>query len=242
MKIIALNGSPLRSLGNTAQLVKEFLNGAREAGSDVEEINITNLKINPCLGKLVCWINTPGKCCQNDDMASLLKKLKGSDVWVFASPVYWDGVTGPMKNVLDRLLPLLEPYLELIDGHCRHALRPDVKAGKIVLISTCGFWELDNFEPMLTHLKAICVNAHREFAGALLRPHGAHFKYMVKNDKTAKDILAAAHTAGSELVNDGMISQDTLSRVSQEVIAKEEYIEMLNLNFDKLILKYRDAK
>ena len=230
MKVLAINSSPLKDRGNTDIILNEFLIGAEELGSDVEQIYISEMQIKPCLGKLVCWLKTPGKCCQNDDMGALLEKLKQADVWVFASPLYWDGVTGQMKNLFDRLLPLLEPFIELRDGHCRHPVRNDVKNGKIVLVSSCGFWEMDNFEPMLNQIMAISKNINREFAGALLRPHGAVLKYMIRNYESVKDILNAARKAGHELVKDGKISQDTMAMVGYELMSREEYINLINEN------------
>jgi multimeric flavodoxin WrbA len=239
MKVLALNGSPLKGKGNTNIILNEFLSGLQESGAEVEEIFIKKLKINPCLGKLVCWIKTPGVCCQKDDMADLLKKLADSDVWVFASPIYWDGVTGPMKNLMDRILPLLQPFIELEDDHCRHALRNGVKTGKVVLISTSGFWELDNFDPMVHHLQGLSKNIHREFSGALLRPHGAILKYMVKNNPTVlvQEVLSASRQAAVELVRDGKISKDTEASVSRELMNRDEYIRLINNNFERLLEK-----
>ncbi len=237
MKVLALNGSPLKTRGNTEVLLTEFLKGAREGGAKVEIIYLADLDIRPCLGKLVCWIKTPGKCCQKDDMVELLPKLATSDIWVFASPIYWDGVTGRVKNLMDRMLPLIQPKIELIDDHCRHALREGVKPGKIVLISTCGFFELDNFEPMIEHVKSVCKNIHREFAGALIRPHGALIKYSKEKNDAMDKILIAAREAGRELVNTGKISQDTFMRVSQELMARDKYIKMINTNFERLTAK-----
>lgn len=231
MKVLAINSSPLGRKGNTEIILEEFLEGLQEAGAEVEKVYSKELNIRPCLGKLACWIKTPGKCCQQDDMAILLEKLAEADIWVFASPLYWDGVTGLLKNIFDRMLPLLEPNIELYDGHCRHPLRKNVKQGKIVLISTCGFWESDNFEPLVIHVQAICKNIHREFAGALLRPHGAHLKYMIKHDNQADEILKASHAAGVELATVGRISQQTLANVSKELFPIEEYIKRVNGNF-----------
>jgi len=237
MKLLAINGSPLKSRGNTQVILSEFLRGVGNSGVEIEEIFLNELTIKPCLGKLSCWVKTPGKCCQNDDMTTLLPKLADSDVWVFASPVYWDGVTSTMKNLMDRLLPLIEPKIELYDDHCRHALRFGVKNGKIVLVSTCGFWELDNFEPMINHVKAVCKNIHRDFAGALVRPHGALFKYLKKDNDSLKEILAAVYNAGLELVNEGRISRKTMEIVSLELMPREQYIEDINRNFERLIEK-----
>ena len=230
MQVLAISSSPLKDRGNTDIILKEFITGLGERGVEVEVIYLSEMMIKPCLGKLVCWLKTPGVCCQKDDMAQLLEKMKTSDVWIFASPLYWDGVSGLMKNFFDRLLPLLEPYIELRDGHCRHPVRDDLEGGKIVLISSCGFWEMDNFEPMLSQVMAICRNINRDFAGALLRPHGALFKYMIRNYESVKDILNAARKAGHELIMDGRISQNSMIMVSYELMSREEYIDLINEN------------
>ena len=237
MNILAINGSPLKERGNTNIILMEFLKGARAAGANAELIYLSDLDIRACLGKLICWVKTPGMCCQKDDMTSVMSKLKASDVWVFASPLYWDGVSGPMKNLMDRLLPLIEPQITLVAGHCRHALRKGVLGGKIVFISTCGFWEMDNFEPALKHIMNISKNIHRDFSGALLRPHGALLKYMDKSDPMMLDILGACRTAGQELVSNGIISQQTQVRVSKDMMTREEYIKKINDNMDGLLRK-----
>jgi multimeric flavodoxin WrbA len=234
MNAIVINSSPLKERGNTYILQKEFVVGLVDAGVDVEEIFLKDLDIRPCLGKLVCWVKTPGKCCQNDDMVELLDKLKNADIWVLATPLYWDGVTGPMKNLLDRLLPLIEPQISIIAGHCRHALMPGVKGGKIVLISTCGFWELDNFEPLVSHIKAATTNIHRQFAGAILRPHGALIKYWVKTGDKLNEVLSACRRAGSEMANAERISQSNLDIISSELMSLSDYENMINDNFERL--------
>jgi multimeric flavodoxin WrbA len=234
MNAIVLNSSPLKERGNTYVLQREFVAGLVDSGVDVEEIFLKDLDIRPCLGKLVCWVKTPGKCCQNDDMVELLEKQKKADIWVFATPLYWDGVTGPMKNLLDRLLPLIEPQISIIDGHCRHALMPGVRGGRIVLISTCGFWELDNFDPLVSHIKAATKNIHRKFAGALLRPHGALIKYWQKTGDTMKDVLAGCHSAGREIAGGEDISQSNMDITSSELISRDEYEKMINDNFERL--------
>jgi multimeric flavodoxin WrbA len=235
MKAIIINGSPLKDRGNTYVIQKEFSGGLRDAGVDVEEIFLKDLKIKPCLGKLICWIKTPGKCCQDDDINDLLEKLKTAEIWVFSTPLYWDGVTSPMKNLLDRLLPLIVPEISTIDGHCRHALQPGVSGGKIVLISSCGFWELDNFDPLVSHIKAVAKNIHREFSGALLRPHGALIKYWVKTGDKLNDVFASCHSAGVELVSEGKISDKLQSEISKDLIPMDEYENMINDNFKRLM-------
>ena len=79
-------------------------------------------------------------CGQDDDMQMLLPKFKEAIVW--ASPIYYAGITGPLKNLMDRQLPL-------------HVMGEGSKKQKAVLVSTCGAWELSMFDPLLTQMKAI---------------------------------------------------------------------------------------
>ena len=144
MKVLAVNSSPKMGKGNTALVLDPFLEGMRETGAEVQLFHTNKLEINPCQGEFNCWLTTPGTCFQKDDMQRLLPKFAKAHVWVFASPVYVDGVSGPMKNLIDRLIPLLHTFVELRDGHCRKPLREGVTGGKVVLVSNSGFWELDN--------------------------------------------------------------------------------------------------
>jgi multimeric flavodoxin WrbA len=213
MKAIAINASPKMDKGNTAAILRPFLDGMREAGAEVEVFYAAKMKINPCQGDLACWFKTPGRCAQKDDMEMLLPKLASADILVFATPVYVDGMPGPLKNVIDRCLPLVTPFVELRDGHSRHTSREGTIPSKVVLVSSCGLWEIDNFDPLLTYLKAICRNMKREFAGALLRPHCPAFKSMVDKGEPVDDILDSAREAGHELVRTGSISSQSLTTV-----------------------------
>jgi len=234
-KVLAFNSSPNMDKGNTALILTPFLEGMRDAGAEVELLYTKKLKINPCQGEFNCWLKTPGECWQKDDMQMLHPKLREADIWVFATPVYVDGVSGPMKNLLDRLIPLLHPFIELRDDHCRHPLREDAKHGKVVLVSNCGFWEMDNFDPMLVHMKAACKNLSREFAGALLRPHGGALRVMKEMSAPLDDIFDAAKEAGRQLVRDGEMSAETLATVSRELMPREMYLQTLNEFFQQTL-------
>lgn len=84
----------------------------------VELFYSSKLKVSPCLGDFNCWIRTPSKSAQNDDMNAIVPEIGQADIVVFAAPVYVDGMPGPMKNIVDRLIPLLESDTELREGHC----------------------------------------------------------------------------------------------------------------------------
>ena len=224
-KVVAINGSPKMDKGNTHLILEPFLQGMQETGAEVEVFYTKKLDVKPCQGAFVCWNKTPGTCWQKDDMQWLVPKMGGADVLVMATPVYVDGVSGPMKMVIDRMLPLLHGPFEKRDGHCRHPLREEYVRGKLVLVSTCGFWEMDNFDPLVVHLKALCKNMSREYAGALLRPHGGALRILKGLGASADDVLEAARDAGRQLVRDGAIRDETLATVSRELMPFDAYFE-----------------
>jgi multimeric flavodoxin WrbA len=228
MKALAINSSPHCEKGNTALILGPFLDGMREVGAEVQLYYTKKMKIKPCLAEYSCWFKTPGKCIQEDDMRELLPKIIGADILVLATPLYVDGMTGAMKNLLDRAIPIGDPIIELRDGHCRHPSRGGVRDGKLVLVSNCGFWEMDNFDSLLEHLKAISRNLGREFSGALLRPHGPALKAMMAQGAPVDDVLEASREAGRQLVLNGRMSVDTLKIIGRDLLPKQMYVDIAN--------------
>lgn len=235
MKVLAINSSPRMDKGNTDLILNPFLEGMKEGGAEVELFYTRKLNINPCTGEFNCWLKTPGKCYQNDDMNILYPKIAEADVMVFATPVYVDGVTGPMKNLIDRMIPGVEPFFELNDKHCRHPVRGEAKSRKYVLVSNCGLWEKDNFDPLLIFMKAFCKNASVEFAGALLRPHGGAMPEMLEMGAPISDIFEAAKEAGRQLAKEGKMSQETLDIVSRELLPRDMYVQIVNKYFQQCL-------
>lgn len=228
-KVVAINGSPKMDKGNTHLILEPFLEGMKEMGAEVELYYTKKLDVKPCQGAFICWNKTPGKCWQKDDMQWLVPKIGQADVFVVATPVYVDGISGPMKMVLDRVLPLVHGPFELRDGHCRHPLREEHTPGKLVLVSNAGFWETDNFDPLVVHMKAFCKNISREYAGALLRPHGGALTVFKGLGTLPDDVPEAARDAGRQLVRDGAMKDETLAAVSREIMPFEQYVEIARM-------------
>ena len=228
MKVLAFNCSPKGEKGNTAMILTPFIEGIREAGAEVELLYTRKLNIKPCRGCWICMLKTPGKCFRKDDMQMVLPKLREADIWIFATPVQSDGVSGPMKNMMDRMMPLALPLVELRDGHCRYRLHEGVKHSKTVLVSSCGNWETDNFDPLVVHIKAFCRTMDGEFAGALLRPHAEALVPMMETGEKLDDVFQAAQDAGRQLGHDGRMSAKTLNIVSRELMPLDKYVQLLN--------------
>ena len=211
--------------GNTAMILNPFLEGMKEAGADVDLFYTRKLKIGPCNGDMSCWFVNPGTCGQKDDMQTLLPKFKEADVIVWASPVYYSGVTGPLKNLMDRQLPL----------HMQGELGS--KKQKIVLVSTCGAWEVSMFDPLLLQMNALYnrQEGSSDFAGALLRPMADGMKEMIKAGETrlVEGIFRAAKEAGRQLAKEGKISEESQKEVSRELMPRDAYYKAAQMMMEQ---------
>ncbi len=101
MNIVILNGSP-RKHGNTVRMIEAFCKGAQEAGHTTQVMETAGKNIAGCLGCYHCMAHG-GECVQNDDMEQIYVALKGADMMVWASPIYWYDITAQLKIVIDRL-------------------------------------------------------------------------------------------------------------------------------------------
>ncbi|MDX2444326.1 MAG: flavodoxin family protein [Bacteroidales bacterium] len=99
-KVLAFNGSP-RRFGNTSVLLKHFRKGAETNSPIFREVLMNDLKLDHCNGCLRC--NLIGRCSiTGDDWQDLSQDILDADVLVFASPVYFHHLAGPMKVLIDR--------------------------------------------------------------------------------------------------------------------------------------------
>lgn len=103
VKNILVLSASFRKGGNSDTLCNRFIEGAKEAGHNVEKIYVNDCKINFCRGCGVC--NATHRCVQKDDMAAILDKMVAADVIVMATPVYFYTMNGQMKTLIDRTVP-----------------------------------------------------------------------------------------------------------------------------------------
>lgn len=99
MKIVVLMGSPNRK-GSTSILVESFRKDAEEAGHSCEVIDVCHANIHPCTGCIACGYEGP--CVQKDDVEMIRAKLLAADMVVFATPLYYYGMSAQLKAVVDR--------------------------------------------------------------------------------------------------------------------------------------------
>jgi hypothetical protein len=148
LKLLAFNASPRRSEGTTDILVDRFIEGAGEAGAETEKHHVVDLDVNGCLGCFSCWWKTPGRCVQRDDMDWILPAINESDILVLGTPVYGRNVTHHLQRLVERTFLNSLPEMHVEDGATRHPRRTK-KIPRLVLVSTCGFPDLANFDHMI---------------------------------------------------------------------------------------------
>lgn len=102
-KVLVISASPRRA-GNSDLLADAFLQGAQEAGHEVEKISLSDKEIRFCKGCLGC--QKTHQCAIRDDMDDILPRMRQADVIAFASPVYFYSLCGQLKTLLDRTNPL----------------------------------------------------------------------------------------------------------------------------------------
>lgn len=226
MKTLVVNGSP-RERTHTS-MIEALERGLTSAGSEVTKRSVSKLDIRPCRGCFTCWRGTPGRCAQEDDMQSLLPLVAQSDILFLVTPVYLDGMTGPLKTFVDRLIPLVEGKVERSDGRLRHPLREGVKPGKIAMMSGCGFPELDTFDPLVAHVKAISRNLRREYAGEILATSVGQLRKRGHWDA----VLGMIESAGTHIVNEGRFPEGISSKIDS-LVSSDEVLRGVNARYSE---------
>lgn len=101
MKVLVLNGSA-RKNGGTAAMVAVFAHGTREAGHEVDVLDVARMDIRGCLGCEYCHTRGGGACVQRDDMDEVYPLWDAADVIVIASPIYYGSLSGQMHCLVHR--------------------------------------------------------------------------------------------------------------------------------------------
>lgn len=103
MKIVGICGSPKKEGSTTLVGLKKAMAQIEEQGLDTEIIELSQYEMSGCDACGDC--KKTGYCSINDEFSSkVFNILNDPDVkgFIFASPVYFGGVTSQMKTLIDR--------------------------------------------------------------------------------------------------------------------------------------------
>jgi multimeric flavodoxin WrbA len=140
-KIVVFNGSP-RSDGNTITLLNLVAKGARDAGADVKFYTLFKMKFMACQSCFSCRMHPD--CAIHDEVSAALDEVKEADAVVIGSPIYMMQMTGPVKNLYDRLYPLTDMDY-----------KPRFGTKKLVTVYTQGFDDPALFESYFEYTAAV---------------------------------------------------------------------------------------
>jgi len=90
-------------------MAEAFAVGAREAGHEVDILQVGKMKINGCLACEYCHTKGAGKCIQKDDMEKVIPAYLDSDMIVFASPVYYFDMSAQLSAAIQRVYCIGKP-------------------------------------------------------------------------------------------------------------------------------------
>lgn len=100
-EVVLIMGSH-RSNGNSAYVIDQLRERLNQHKVSNQVIDINRLSIKHCLDCAFCKENW-GACVINDDMNAVYALLKKARTVVFATPVYFNGVSSKLKVLVDRL-------------------------------------------------------------------------------------------------------------------------------------------
>ena len=131
MKIVCVLGSP-RQTGNSSTIAKRFCDTAVKFGAEIKTFALNQLQYRGCQGCMACKTKLD-KCILEDDFTEILDAIRGTDILVLASPIYFWDVSGQLKTFMDRTFSYLVP--DFITNPIKSRLAP---GKKLVFILTQG--------------------------------------------------------------------------------------------------------
>lgn len=164
MKKVCIVTASLRENSNSDALAQAFAAGAEEAGNAVEAVSLKGKKIAYCRGCMACQKTLT--CAIRDDANEIAEKVKGAEVVVFVTPVYYYSISGQLKTLFDRCNPLYNADYKFRDVYLLATAADDAEGAVVGAEKAVQGW-VDCFERARFAGTVFCggVDAPGEIAG-----------------------------------------------------------------------------
>jgi putative sterol carrier protein len=226
----------------TTFMVNHFIDGAKQVGAAVEYFKLKDYNIKDCTGCYTCWTKSPGECIFDnkkveDDMSMFRKKYREADLVVFASPLYIFNVSGILKTFMDRLLPVLQPYMLLNDkGNIMHPDRfPEKGEQGFVVFSASGFPDVaHNFDGLIGMFRAWdSHNENSHLMGEFYMPAAEMIVQPVYEARREliKDLCIKA---GKQIVTEGFVDKEIMNKIQDPLVSKETFQQQADAFWESL--------
>ena len=237
-KILAINGSHRGQKGFTHYLIGRLFEGATEAGTECEEIVLSQLRMNYCRSCGRCNSKDHFLKCvfeEKDDVKSVFDKMVKADLIVYATPIYIFNMSALMKTFLDRTYSTGDVFdLQLTkSGKLFHHINPDISSKPFVPLICCDNIEKETPGNVVSFFKIFSRFQDAPQVGLLVRNAGGFIGHGKKPEMAElfpkiADALNAFEQAGRELSQNGRISRATQKRASQNVLPIPPLMKVLN--------------
>ena len=103
--------------------MEKFNKDRFSSNDNIKIFNLGEMTVNQCVGCFSCWLKTPGECIFKDSMEEVYFEVVKADIMIFVSPVKTGFVSGRIKTLMDRLIPLILPDFKIINNEFHHKER-----------------------------------------------------------------------------------------------------------------------
>ena len=230
MNILVLNGSPKGERSNTVKITNAFLDGINTTQeNNINLVNISQKKIEHCLGCYICWKKTPGICIIDDDMSELIKMYINSDLIIWSFPLYYFGMPSKIKAFLDRLLPTSLPSINIKENQsCGHPGRYDLSHQMHLLISSCGFYSVKgNYDALFKQFEIMFGKK----LSKIICPEGELLNVPELSGRI-NSYLSDVRAAGKEYFQHKSFSEETLHKLDKLFYPPEIFIKLANMSWE----------
>ena len=180
-EVVIFNGSP-RMDGNIATLLGAVSRGAQDQGAQVKTYTLFKMKFMACQSCFYCRLHDD--CIITDELHEALQKIKTALAVVIGSPIYMMQMTGPVKNLYDRLFPLITPQ-----GGPRFGEK------KMLTVYSQGMDDPHTFDSYFEYTAALYPSMGFKLTENLVCTNGNDPESAVHN----KDLMVRAYEAGKTL-------------------------------------------
>lgn len=161
MLVAILNASPRRD-GNSRALADAAGVGAEAAGHSVDSIHLAD-HVEGLMRDCRHCRRADGSCSIEDGLEELLfERLLPADAWVYATPLYWYGMSGILKTLLDRLFCFAAESAARSDE-----VNTGLQGKRAAALISAEESDLGARLPLLHHLQELSRYLHHDFVGAV---------------------------------------------------------------------------
>ena len=158
MRMAILNGNPVHKNVQFDLYLDQVEQALQKNDCQVTHLHLRELNIQYCVGCFGCWVKKPGQCLIEDDSTIVRRTVINSDLVLFASPVSMGMVSSELKRAMDKLIPLVHPYLEIDHGEIHHRRRYEKYPKLGLILEQYGDTDQEDLEIIERSFHRLAIN------------------------------------------------------------------------------------